>query len=236
MRTLLLPVHIAGGGAAILLGATALLARKGAWLHRRAGRFFVYAMLAMGISGSVLALRESLTNVNAVGGFMSVYLVVTALVTVQPPSVWTRRLDISALVFAMALTVYEIVFGLKMYAAPHHMLNGVPFVAMFVFAAVSGLAALGDVRLLRTAPLRGGRRLARHLWRMCFALFIAAASFFSIRARVAKVLPAPFTTAPMRTLPIVFILLAMIYWLWRVRRRGVTARLAGQPLASASRP
>ena len=27
----------------------------------------------------------------------------------------------------------------------------------------------------------GGPRLARHLWRMCFALFIAAGSLFSIR-------------------------------------------------------
>lgn len=70
---------------------------------------------------------------------------------------------------------------------------------------------------------------------MCFALFIATASFFSIRARVAKVLPSAFTTAPMRTLPIVFVLVVMIYWLWRVRRRGVAARLIQQPAAAAGR-
>ncbi|HEY3884086.1 MAG TPA: DUF2306 domain-containing protein [Vicinamibacterales bacterium] len=236
MRTLLLPVHITAGGAAILLGATALLARKGAWLHRRVGRFFVYAMLAMGLSGSILALRDSLANVNAVGGFVSVYFVVTALMTVQAPSAWTRRIDISALIFALALTVYEIAFALKMYAAPHHMLYGVPFVAMFIFAAITGLASVGDVRVLRAGPLRGGRRLARHLWRMCFALVIATASFFSIRARVAKILPAPFTTAPMRMLPILLVLVAMTYWLWRVRRRQVAARLIEQPIASAARP
>jgi hypothetical protein len=48
-------------------------------------------------------------------------------------------------------------------------------------------------------------RLTRHLWRMCFALFIAAGSFFSVRTRVAKVLPEPFTTAPMRALPILLL-------------------------------
>jgi hypothetical protein len=57
---------------------------------------------------------------------------------------------------------------------------------------------------------------------MCFALFIAAGSFFSIRARVAKVLPEPFTTGPMRALPIVLLFATMFYWLWKVRRSGRT--------------
>jgi len=81
------------------------------------------------------------------------------------------------------------------------------------------LAAAGDVRIMRFGMPRGGPRLARHLWRMCFALFIAAGSFFSVRARVAKILPDPFTTAPMRALPIVLLFGAMFYWLWRVRGR-----------------
>jgi hypothetical protein len=52
---------------------------------------------------------------------------------------------------------------------------------------------------------------------MCFALFIAAGSFFSIRDRVAQVLPEPFTTGPMRALPILLLFSVMFYWLWRVR-------------------
>src|SRR5438045_4379064 len=74
---------------------------------------------------------------------------------------------------------------------------------------------------MRSGMPRGAPRLARHLWRMCFALFIAAGSFFSVRARVAKILPEPFTTAPMRALPIVLLFGAMFYWLWRVRGRRV---------------
>ncbi len=54
---------------------------------------------------------------------------------------------------------------------------------------------------------------------MCLALFVAAGSFFSIRERVAKILPEPFTTAPMRALPILLVFGAMFYWLWRVRGR-----------------
>jgi hypothetical protein len=56
---------------------------------------------------------------------------------------------------------------------------------------------------------------------MCFALFIAAGSFFSIRARVARVLPDPFTSVPMRVLPIVLLFGVMFYWLWRVRTRRI---------------
>ena len=89
----------------------------------------------------------------------------------------------------------------------------------FVLATVLLLAAAGDLRVMRSGPLRGGSRLARHLWRMCFALFIAAGSFFSIRSRVAKILPEPLTSGPMRALPILLLFGAMFYWLWRVRRR-----------------
>lgn len=51
-------------------------------------------------------------------------------------------------------------------------------------------------------------------------LFIAAGSFFSIRERFAKVLPEPFTTGPIRALPILLVFVATFYWVWRVRRRG----------------
>ncbi len=82
------------------------------------------------------------------------------------------------------------------------------------------VAASGEVGIIRFGVRGGWRRLARHLWRMCFALFIAAGSFFSIRERVAKILSEPFTTAPMRALPILLLFGAMFYWLWRVRHRG----------------
>ncbi len=216
---MLLPIHIVAGGLAIILGGVALVASKGAWLHRRSGLLFVYAMLTMGFSGSILAILKSWTNANVLGGFMSAYFVVTGLTTVRPASVWTRRLNAGALVVAMALCQVEIGLGFKAFGSPGGAIDGAPFFMMFIMATVVGLAAAGDVRLMWAGILRGASRLARHLWRMCFALFIAAGSFFSIRQRVAKILPEPFTTPTMRALPIVLIFLAMFYWLWRVRGR-----------------
>lgn len=208
---MILSIHIVAGGLALVLGAMALLVKKGGSIHRRSGLLFVYAMLVMGISAAILG--------NVFGGLMTVYFVGTALTTVRPVSPWTRRFHMAALTFAVGFTLAEIVAGVKAFNSPRGFLNGVPFAMYFFLAAVMILAAAGDVRILRFGVPRGGPRLARHLWRMCFALFIAAGSFFSIRERVAKVLPEPFTAAPMRMLPILLVFGAMFYWLWRVRGR-----------------
>ena len=208
---MLLPIHVAAGGLALVLGAVALLVKKGGDIHRRSGLLFVYVMLVMATSAAILG--------NVLGGLMPVYFVSTALTTVRPVSAWTRRINLAALTVAAGLALLDILSGVKAFNSPRGFLNGVPFPMFFFLATVMILAAAGDVRIMRFGMPRGGPRLARHLWRMCFALFIAAGSFFSIRARVEKILPEPFTTAPMRALPILLVFGAMFYWLWRVRGR-----------------
>jgi uncharacterized membrane protein len=211
---MLLPIHIAAGGLALVLGAVALSVKKGGTIHRRSGLLFVCAMLVMGGTAAILG--------NVGGGLMTVYFIVTALTTVRPVSPWTRGMNVAALTVAVGLALVDIAGGVKAFNSPRRLLNGVPFPMFFFLATVLILAAIGDTRIMRSGMPRGGPRLARHLWRMCFALFIAAGSFFSIRSRVAKILPEPFTTAPMRALPILLLFGAMFYWLWRVRgRRGL---------------
>jgi uncharacterized membrane protein len=222
---MLLPIHIAAGGLAIVLGAVALSVKKGGTIHRRSGLLFVYAMLVMGTSASILGLRKGgLTDGNVMVGLLTLYFVGTALTTVRPASRWTRRINAVALTLALGLALGAIVSGVKAFNGPRLSPVCVPDcttvgVVSFVVATVLLLGAVGDVRILRFGAPRGGQRLARHLWRMCFALFIAAGSFFSIRERVAQILPEPFTTGPMRALPILLLFGAMFYWLWRVRRR-----------------
>jgi hypothetical protein len=223
MNTTILPIHIAAGGLALILGAVALSVKKGGNIHRRSGLLFVYAMLVMGVSAAILG--------NVGGGLMTVYFVVTALTTVRPVSPWTRGLNIAALIVVVGLACLDILGGVKAFNSPKGNLNGVPFAMLFFLAAIMILAAIGDLRVMRFGLPRGGPRLARHLWRMCFALFIAAGSFFSIRERVAKILPEPFTTGPMRALPILLIFGAMFYWLWRVRgRRTLPVVLRHDPI------
>jgi uncharacterized membrane protein len=227
---MLLPIHVAAGALAIILGFTALFVKKGGTIHRRSGMLFVYAMLVMGVTASILEFLQSAGVTNIVAAVLSIYFVGTALTTVRPPSRWTRAINVAALTVAIGLALASIVGGVNGVSNPGLSPGGVPFrtigVMSFILAAVLLLAAAGDVRIMRSGMPRGGPRLARHLWRMCFALFIAAGSFFSIRERVAKILPDPFTTGSMRALPILVLFGAMFYWLWRVRSARPTALVA----------
>jgi uncharacterized membrane protein len=222
---MLLTIHVAAGGLALVLGAMALIVKKGGTVHRRSGLLFVGAMLVMGGSASILALLKGSADAtgNVMAGVITAYFVGTAWLTVRPESSWTRRINAVALALVVVLALGAIVSGVTNVNAPGRSSGGVSRrtvgVMSFVFATVMTLAAIGDIRMLRSGGLRGGPRLARHLWRMCFALFIAAGSFFSLRERVATILPEPFTTGPMRALPILLLFGAMFYWLLGVRSR-----------------
>ena len=219
---MILPIHIAAGALAVVFGFTALFVKKGGSIHRRSGMLFVYAMVVMGATASILEFLKSANATNVVAALMSVYFVGTALTTVRPASRSTRIINGAALTVVTGLVLLSIAGGVKNVSTPGLSPGGVPFrtigVMSFVLATVMSLAAIGDLRVMISGLPSGGRRLARHLWRMCFALFIAAGSFFSIRERVAKILPEPFTTGPMRALPILLLFGAMFYWMWRVRR------------------
>ena len=93
-----------------------------------------------------------------------------------------------------------------------------------MFGVIGLLGSAGDVRMMRSGVLRGSSRLARHLWRMCFALFIASLSFFIGQA---KVIPKPIRMFPLLALPVLTVLVTMFYWLWRIRvkrsLRGIVA-------------
>jgi Predicted membrane protein (DUF2306) len=236
---MLLPLHIAAGGFAIILGAVALSVKKGGTIHRRSGLLFVYAMLVMGLSASVLSLLKGRDSGNVLAGVLTVYFVGTALTAVRPVSPWTHLINAVALTVAVVLAVACVVGGVTLISTPGRDPSGVPFrtagLMSLIIAAVLVTAVAGDVRTLRCGMPRGGPRLARHLWRMCFALFIAAGSFFSVRERVASILPEFLATGPMRALPILLLFGAMFYWLWRVRWRRtlpVLVRHDSMPVAN----
>jgi hypothetical protein len=90
---------------------------------------------------------------------------------------------------------------------------------LLFLGSVMLLASWGDYKLIRRGPLRGSPRIIRHLWRMCFSLWIAAGSFFTIRERVETILPEPFLGFPVRMIPVLLPLLAIFFWLWRIKYR-----------------
>ena len=214
MRGLPLVLHVIGGTVAILAGFVALYASKGARLHRKSGIVFVFAMLLLGLTGAGIAAWEGSVG-SILGGVFAIYLVITALTTVRPFRA-SRWLDTTLLLIAVAGTVVSLTVGLQTLASPTRTMYGLPPFPYFMFGAVGLVAIIGDVRVIRRGARQGTARLARHLWRMCWALWIATSSFFLGQAQV---IPKPIRITPVLALPVLAVLVTMLYWLWRVRVR-----------------
>ena len=227
---LLLPVHIVAAALGLIAGTVALAVAKGGRLHRRSGLLFVYAIVVMCGAAVALAIVKG-QAINVIAGLMTAYLAMTAMATVRPPVAASRPRDIALMVMALALGLVTMTAGFAAIGNPTSTLFGLPAFppGLFLFGVLGLSGAAGDFKMLRSRVLRGAPRLSRHVWRMCMALWITVISFFSIRARVAAILPEMFTTPVMRTLPAVLVLAAMFYWLWKVRsaptRRPLSSRL-----------
>lgn len=228
-------VHIAAGLLGLAAGFIALFAAKGARVHRKAGMVFVCAMLTMSFAGLLMTIvRDIAPSANVTAAVLSAYLVVTSLTTIRPLSRGARSLHVTGLAVVVAVALANVRFAAEVLAGRPP--DGMPLFPFAMFGSVALLAAAGDVRVVRSGPMRGASRVARHLWRMSFALFIAALSFFIGQA---DEFPEALRIMPLLGLPVLTVLVAMFYWLWRVRVRrsfrGPHGTDAAAPVLAANR-
>lgn len=204
---ILLALHIAAGILALLAGTTAGVACKGGRLHARAGSWFVAAMLALGVTASMLEPFRTPPGSPLVGIFVC-YFVLTGWMTARRGRSSGRSEFIAGLVavgFAAA-TAWGGVAGASTTPAGRG--------PVFILAALCLLAGVGDLRVALHRKLTATQRITRHLWRMCFAFFIATGSFFLGPQQVMPSL--------VRGSPAFFVLAfapfaLMLFWLVRVR-------------------
>src|SRR5215471_12529109 len=205
--------HIYSGSVALLSGAAAMFFRKGSRRHRLAGDAFVLSMIGLGASGASMGfIRHEPMNVAM--GVLTGYLVVTAWMTARRKDGETGIFDWCALVVPLAVAAALLSFGFAAANGPRGVKGGVPAAPYFIFGSVALLFAVSDVRMLVGGGVSGMQRLARHLGRMFFALFIASGSLFLARPHLFPVF--------LRKTGAIFLLgilplLLMIYWLFRVR-------------------
>jgi uncharacterized membrane protein len=210
----LLFVHIAAGVTAIVTGAAALTARKGERAHRAIGTVFFAAMMTMGLMGATLAIYLGEVG-NVIGGVFATYLVATAWVTVRRRADVTGVFEIGAMLTAALAAVTMLALGVMAAGHPGEQPRGAPpLPAYFIFAAIAALLASLDLRVVLRGGLSGAARIARHLWRMCLALFFASASFFIGQQ---KVMPRFMHGSPVLLLLGLAPLAAMAFWLIRLR-------------------
>ena len=209
--------HIAAGLAAIPLGAVAVAARKGGPVHSQAGVGFAVSMLVLGITASMLAPFKSPPDLElTIGGIMVCYFVATAWMAARRRDGTTGKFEIIACVAALAAA--PVILWLATSGSGPMPAGRSPGI---VFAALCLIAGIGDLKAILRKKLSAGQRLARHLWRMCFAFFIATGSFFLGQQ---DVLPQAVRGSPWLFVLAFAPIAVMLLWLVRLRFAKAIAR------------
>jgi hypothetical protein len=204
--------HIWAGTVGLLAGAAALSFRKGSRLHRISGNVFFVSMLVMSGVGAYGGYVMSQPN-NVVGGVFTFYLVATAWLTVARKAGQTGLPEVAALSLALTVGASCMMFGWEAAHSASGMKYGMPAGLYFAFGILALICAAGDIHMFVRGGIAGARRIARHLWRMCFALFFATASLFLGQQQV---FPAAIRKPAFLALPVVAVLAVMIFWLLRI--------------------
>lgn len=220
---LALIIHFGSGLIALIAGFIAIAARKGGRWHRWTGLVFTAAMITSGLFIIGIASYANKPGM-VIGGALTAYLVFTALLTVRPPGN-DRRVNIILAAVALLMALGILIPSLQVLRRPELATPGIPVFMPIFLGTIALLAAVGDIRMIRAGGIHGPRRIARHLWRMCFGMFIATGSFFFGQA---EFIPEPLRVRPLLGMLGVAPLFVLLYWMWRIRirhqLRGITMR------------
>jgi uncharacterized membrane protein len=221
-------LHIGAGTVALLAGAAAFVFRKGSRLHRQAGNVFVVAMLVMSAVGAAVApFLPTPERASVIAGVLTFYLVLSSWAAVKRKPGQIGAFDYGLLLAAIAVVGFSaFLMGLAA-ESPNGKLDGQPAASFVMFISIGGLAAVGDLRLILARGVSGAVRLARHLWRMTAALFIAANALFLGQPQVF-----PRALQGWLFLPALLILALLLYWLGHVGYGALRRRASGQVFAA----
>ena len=214
----LIYVHITAGIIAIIAGSVAVTAKKGERLHRVVGTVFVFAMVVLAAMATYLAtsllgaLRGQMANV--AGGIFALYFVSTAWMTVRRKEGTTGVFEKIALVVILGTMATFMFWGVQAAASPKGTLDGYSAEFYYVVGGLALFVAVLDLKVILQGGISGAPRIARHLWRMCFAFFVATGSFFIGQQKVMPVwMHGAWYLYVLGLAPLAF----MVFWLIRVR-------------------
>src|SRR5882672_8518708 len=205
-------IHIAGGIIALVSGAAAAVVRKGGGRHVSAGNWFCVAMLVLGVTASILEPYKSPPE-SPIGGIMVCYFVATAWMTARRRDGRPGRFEKIAGAIVLAMAAAIIADGFRRACAPAGQFSAPPSPgALIALGGICLLAGLGDLRFILRGKLSALQRTSRHLWRMCFAFFIATGSFFLGQQ---KVLPQAVRGSPILVVLAFAPFALMLFWVVR---------------------
>lgn len=208
----LLIFHVGMGTIGLFSGAAALSFRKGSARHITAGKVFLISMLGNALSATLLAyLIQDWDNI--LGGPTTIYFIATAWMTLRRKEGETGRFEILAFLVAVAGVAVNLVGAWLVTNSESGAEYTLPVGIPFIFAALWAVAATGDLRLILRRGISGTQRIARHLWRMCYGMFVATGSLFLGQQQVFP----KYVQDSIILFVLAFAPLAlMVFWLFRV--------------------
>ena len=206
-------IHIAGGMVALAAGTVAAAARKGGRVHVAAGGAFAASMLVLGVTASIIAPFASPPQ-SSVGGVMVCYFVATGWLAARRRSSRTGTFEKIACAAVLVMGALIIAAGVQRAFAPGQFTGPPAPGALILLGGICLIAGFGDLRYVRRRTLSATQRLSRHLWRMCFAFFIATGSFFLGQQ---DVLPMAVRGSPILFVAAFAPLALLLFWLVKVR-------------------
>lgn len=167
----LIYIHAAFGGIALLTGLVAVIARKGKTIHKRFGLLFYYAMILSGLSAMLIAVLPNHESpfLFAVGIF-SLYFVLTGYRALR----FKRK--IPDLKLDKAISVFMLLTGVLMIFLPLILTRSINII-LVVFGLLGIIFSTQDLRLFKNPKRLRSIWLRLHLGRMLGGYIAASTAF-----------------------------------------------------------
>jgi len=188
--------------------------------HRTAIQSFVVSMVGMSLSGAYIAFEKS-QIANELMAFLTLYLVKKGWATAQRKQIQGGVLPSMGLLGGVVVVAAFVSAGWQAVNDAKEQYGGYQVGFYVFFGSIAVLGVAGDLRVILVGGIVRPRRIARHLWRMCFGMLIATTSFFLGQQ---KVFPVGLRGLKVWLIPPILVLIVLVYWLVKVRRRRQAVR------------
>lgn len=206
-------IHILAGTIAILAGFLSIIPRKGSPIHIALGTCYFYSMLIMAGMASFLAAFSTSEPINVLVGIFTMYLVLTGKFAAANHLGKITRKETATSILGFLLFIGFITLLILAIQNGKPLMDGVYIEAYYFFVLLSSIAVTLDVKVLVNRGVFGKQRVARHLWRMILALFIATTSLVYGQPQV---FPDVIRSSGILNIPVLIIVLSLIFWLIKV--------------------
>jgi hypothetical protein len=115
---------------------------------------------------------------NFVAAILALYLLITGVMTARRRHFQASIMEKIGLAVALLITGMGVLFAYMGANSVSGTVDGSPPQAFVIFIVAGSIAAAEEIYVLVRRKLSEVARKIRHLWRMCFSLFLASGSLF----------------------------------------------------------